>query len=487
MRLCKAYYKDRDGRKRQSKRWYIELTDHCDRSRRIPAFEDKRASSEFGRKLETLVSLCVAGDRPSVAMVRWLEGLPTTIRKRLARIGLVDGHRVASTKPLTEHIDDYEQSLRDSGATSEYVKKTINRVRTIGDGIGARFLTDLSAAAVSRYLAERRGGKDGKTRTLGAKSSNHYLAAAKAFCNWLVRERRLTESPIAHLSSLNAAADRKHVRRALEPDELRKLLEGARCGPERFGMTGNERGWLYRLAVETGLRSGELRSLTRASFDLGRSDPTVTIGAASAKNGKAATLPLRPDTAAELHAFIGQMIPTASVFKMPRPENVVRMLRGDLDAAEIPYADDTGRVADFHALRSTFASLLLNSGVDVRTAKDLMRHSTIAMTGDVYACTFRGTMSEAVQRLPSFAPSAGEQAKATGTDSVLPDSLPEKRTIPLKGVRGSAPQPESTDEAQPLGKTGTYGDCERIKTQGGASSTAPPKPPPRGLEPLSSG
>ena len=49
-------------------------------------------------------------------------------------------------------------------------------------------------------------------------------------------------------------------------------------------MAGVQRYWLYRLAVETGLRSGELRSLTRVSFDLNGSDPTVTIAAASAKN-----------------------------------------------------------------------------------------------------------------------------------------------------------------------------------------------------------
>jgi len=27
---------------------------------------------------------------------------------------------VASSKPLREHLDDFEQSLRDTGATSEY-------------------------------------------------------------------------------------------------------------------------------------------------------------------------------------------------------------------------------------------------------------------------------------------------------------------------------------------------------------------------------
>ena len=63
MRICKVYFRDRDGRKRQSQRWYVEFTDHRDAVRRFPAFVDKRASAEFGRRLETLVSLRVSGDQ----------------------------------------------------------------------------------------------------------------------------------------------------------------------------------------------------------------------------------------------------------------------------------------------------------------------------------------------------------------------------------------------------------------------------------------
>ncbi len=102
-------------------------------------------------------------------------------------------------------------------------------------------------------------------------------------------------------------------------------------------MTGEQRFCVYRLAVRTGFRSNELRNLKRASFDLAGTDPAVTIDAASAKNGKAATLPLRSDTASELAAFLGTKMPAAAVFSMPRLKNVVVLLRGDLAAAGLPY------------------------------------------------------------------------------------------------------------------------------------------------------
>ena len=41
------------------------------------------------------------------------------------------------------------------------------------------------------------------------------------------------------------------------------------------------------------------------------------------------------------------------------------------------------RVCDSHAVCFTFGSLLLRSGVDVRAAKNLLCHSTMAMTADV--------------------------------------------------------------------------------------------------------
>jgi len=82
----------------------------------------------------------------------------------------------------------------------------------------------------------------------------------------------------------------QHDRQALEPDELWRLLQVTRNGPKRFGMTGPQRAMLYRVVVETGLRAGELRSLTVSSFDLGNC--TVTVPAAYSKHRRQDTLAL---------------------------------------------------------------------------------------------------------------------------------------------------------------------------------------------------
>lgn len=99
----------------------------------------------------------------------------------------------------------------------------------------------------------------------------------------MVKDRRAVENPVALLDGLNVKTGRRHDRRALTVEELVALLEGTGSGPVRFHMTGGERRLLYWLAVETGLRAGELRSLTPASFALDGDGPTVTVEASYSK------------------------------------------------------------------------------------------------------------------------------------------------------------------------------------------------------------
>ena len=74
-------------------------------------------------------------------------------------------------------------------------------------------------------------------------------------------------------------------------------------------MTGPERVLLYRLAVETGLRASELRSLTQASFDLNSDQATVAVEAAYSKHRRQDVLPLRQDTTVVLIDHLASKAP----------------------------------------------------------------------------------------------------------------------------------------------------------------------------------
>ena len=110
----------------------------------------------------------------------------------------------------------------------------------------------------------------------------------------------------------------------------------------------------------------------------------------------------------------------------------IDIYKSDLKAAKIPYKDESGRQADFHALRMTYGTILAKSGVNVRTAMELMRHTDIRLTTKVYTDPTLLNTASAVQSLPRLG--KGKDAikqKATGTDGkvFLSSGLSSQRTL----------------------------------------------------------
>ena len=84
------------------------------------------------------------------------------------------------------------------------------------------------------------------------------------------------------------------------------------------------------------------------------------------------------------------------------PQGVPRAsrLRKDCEANGIPYRDETGRYADFHALRYTWATFLQRHGVAQRFAMKLMRHSDIKLTSKVYTDETQLPIYDSIKELP---------------------------------------------------------------------------------------
>ena len=419
MRLFKATYKNRNGVKCKSLKWYLDFSDHLGRRHKIPAFENKRQSEALGRQVETLISCKVAGQRPDAEQQRWLEGVPDKLRQQFVKIGLLDSKRAAAGKQLTKHLEDFHQALLAKGNTTEYARTVLTRATRVFDECKFTFWHDIQASKVQhvisglrKYVKTNAGLKD--LGEISAQTYNFYIKAVQQFCKWMVQDGRASESPVKHLEKMNVSVDRRHDRRSLEPDEIRRLLEATKAAPKRFGMMGHQRVLLYRLAVETGLRRDELKSLKRSSFDF--EGCTVTVEAGYTKNRRPVTLPLRSDTSAELKSLLQGKMPNATAFNVP--VKTAQMLKCDLEDANIDYVDDAGRYADFHSLRHSCGSLLAASGVHPKVIQSIMRHSDINLTMSRYTHIFRGQESDAVAALPDLSLPSKEsnRAKATGTD-----------------------------------------------------------------------
>ncbi len=221
-----------------------------------------------------------------------------------------------------------------------------------------------------------------------------------------------------------------------EWDWLRVTTEQA---PVRYGMTGRERMLLYAVAIQTGLRSNECRSLTRGRLFLDAELPYIVAKAGNTKNRKDARQYIQGGLAAELAQYITTKAPAAPVFAMPTKYSVARMFRRDLadarrawlkatkDPAErtrreqsdfLQAANHDGEKADFHSLRHTTGAWLALAGVHPKVVQTVMRHSSITLTMDTYGHLFPGQDAEAVASLPDIMGGGIDQEAmtATGTD-----------------------------------------------------------------------
>jgi len=246
--------------------------------------------------------------------------------------------------------------------------------------------------------------------------------------------------------------DRMTVRRGKRKGEpIAKLRPGTRAKLERLG---RERALIYKTLVLTGLRKGELASLTVAQLDLDANPPYLLLDAADEKSRAGAEIPLRSDVAEDLAEWLNdklealqseargrnEPIPARLPADTPLfdvPTGLVRILNRDLKLAGIPKRDERGRSVDVHALRHTFGSHLSKAGVAPRTAQAAMRHSSIDLTMNVYTDPRLLDVAGALETLPRLpldgADRSREQATGTaGAESPLAPMLAPKSDKPGK-------------------------------------------------------
>lgn len=404
MRLFRPTYRDKNGKTTKVKKWWIETRDHLGTIRRFAGDTDKKTTLLLGQQIERLIGYKRVNERPD-KLSDWLNNIPSKMRRRFAEIGLLDPERVEAGKPLAEHLKDFEGFLKAKNNSSMYIEIILARINKVFDGCKFLYWSDLNANRIQRYLSGLRDDGNG----ISCQTFNHYLTNLKVFCNWMVQNRRASENPLQYLKGLNVRTDRRHDRRALSVDELRRLLETTATQPEHYGMSGKERSLLYKLTIETGLRRNELKSLKVGSFDFDKL--TVKVEAGYSKHRREDILPLRPDTAVMLKDFFTGKTLAVKAFNIPHRTS--KMIQIDLKAAGIAYKDESGRYADFHSLRHDTGTLLAAANVSPKVAQKIMRHSDINLTMLRYTHTLAGQEAQAVESLPDLSLSRNEtQAKA---------------------------------------------------------------------------
>ena len=372
---------------------------------------------------------------------------------------------------IGESIEDYTEYQRAKGNHPDRINFTKQHLITDAAYLDWTVLGDLSVDKLQSYYDDLKIAGD------GAGSLNGRVSTWVAFGNWLAGkrirdkrarwngEKRVASNPFEGLGRYDATKDCRRKRRALGEVHLRKLLKVAeerplkdaktiRSGPNKGKLLakvnsaripdllrlGQERALIYKTLILTGLRKGELESVSVAFCVLEDDLPHIQLVPKHEKNGKGNKVPLRDDLAAELKQWIADTGRQESDPLFDIPAGLLRILNRDLKAAGIDKIDSQGRSVDVHALRHSFGTLLSTSKVAPRIAQKAMRHSNLSLTMKVYTDESLLDARGAVNSLPDLS--------AAGSDGLNENEpKPPKTSRTRNSRRAKVPPKQCTTPA----------------------------------------
>lgn len=331
------------------------------------------------------------GDGAVLSAIRAREGA----RDFLAKVQLGDdpaeARRMAKARDLRTFLSEaYGPWVTENRKAGH---STLKRIEASFSPILGLRLHEITPYRIEQWRRAKRKRKGNRGATL-----NRDVAVLSAALSWGVKHGYLRENPIAGMDRLpeHDSQDKTRYLTAEEETRLTAALdtreERLRVKRDSFNKWRRDRGYreytdlravrfadflkpLVIVSLNTGIRRGEAFDLTWPDVDLGHG--MITIQRAAAKSGKARHIPLNDAALDTLTAWRDQSGDQGLVFKSPRGG-------GRLYSIKKAWAEVLGEagIAGFrwHDLRHTFASKLVQAGVDLNTVRELLGHSDIKMT-----------------------------------------------------------------------------------------------------------
>ena len=339
--------------------------------------------------------------RVNLGRGKWLTlggaEVPPAKARDLARAARVD--RASGGDPIAEKKRKSASSLADF-LTNQYEPwatthlrtgaQTCERVRTSFPDLLGKPMGEIASFAIERWRTKRH--RDGIT----ASTTNRDLDCLRAALTKAVAWGALPSSPMAAVK--RAKLDTIGRLRYLSPDEEKRLRvaldareQRRREGRASFNAWRAARGYptipdypgvyadhmqpVVLLALNTGLRRGELLGLTWGDVDA--VGARLVVRGTEAKSGRTRYLPLNTEALGVLQSWRPADVKAdAFVFAGSEGEQMQSLKTAWGKIAKAAKLEGF----TFHDLRHTFASKLVQAGVDLNTVRELLGHADIKMT-----------------------------------------------------------------------------------------------------------
>ncbi|WP_448619525.1 tyrosine-type recombinase/integrase [Geodermatophilus sp. URMC 65] len=306
------------------------------------------------------------------------------IRRRVEG-GQLARDRRETVAAFTLHWIDTSLQASERKRNTKVMYAGVARTHILGSSLAGMTLDRVRPSHVEGWVVELR------RKGLAESTIRSAYTILRAVLDTAVRDGALAANPAAAIRRPRVTAKEAPHLIPAQVAELLRAAEGSRYAP------------LFALLVHTGLRRGEALALQWSDVDLGkgilrvrgtlsRIDGELTVTepkTARSRRFVPISAPaerllrrLHAAQAAERRLAGSAWRETGFVFTTEfgepcDPRNAFRALRAAATKAGLPHAG-------LHTLRHSAASVMLTRGVPLKVVSDILGHSSIAITGDIY-------------------------------------------------------------------------------------------------------
>jgi len=340
--------------------------------------------------------------------------------------------------PFGEWLDTWLTQYKAGRLTpSSYESYRIIIENHVKPAFGHIPISSITTDHIQRLINEKQekgARKDGKNKKLAASSVVKIKIVINASLKQAVKNRLIPHNPTEAVTPPRMPRCEIRILTPEEQDSLMSVLGGHRLEA------------LFKLALATGMRKGELLALTWDCVDFQnrtisisksanrvRNQETmkteITVGGPKSESGYR-TITMLPAVVPilERHYELQQIevekagsaynkqriVFCSNVGTYIEPRRINTTLEKLINAAGIEHIN-------FHALRHTFASRALEAGIPAKVVQEMLGHADVAMTLNRYTHILKNTMHDEMQKMNAIFIDGAVKARVMNKEKYEPE------------------------------------------------------------------